>query len=99
MSRCGEWISVKERLPEVVLAGMSSVLISDGRTVTIGEFYLKSIDGWTEERTYAWRAPLSCCSERELWESITHWSPLPEPPENNPTYESARAILESLEEL
>lgn len=75
-----DWISVNKRLPDVSIGGVVKVLISDGRCVEPAEFYLKSIDGITEDRTYAWRAPLSTCSEHLLWETITHWRPYPAPP-------------------
>lgn len=75
-----EWISVRERLPQVEIGGLSVVLITDGRTVTIAVYFLKHIDGWTQNRTYAWRAPLTQASEELLWETITHWMPLPNPP-------------------
>ena len=75
-----EWISVKNRLPDVALGGFCVCLISDGRSATIAEYYVKRIDGWTQDRKYAWRAPLSECSESQLWETVTHWMPLPEPP-------------------
>ena len=56
-----EWISVKERLPEVGLL----VIVTDGQLAGTGWFVGNE-----------WRAHFPLDSR-----SITHWMPLPEPPE------------------
>ena len=67
----GEWISVEERLPEE--SGYTIVFCADGelRHVTFAK-YQKTQKRWdlTGARSY-WR--------------VTHWMPLPEPPEGEST--------------
>jgi hypothetical protein len=62
-----QWISVKDRLPEV---GVNVLLIvADGGFVT---------SGWLSPQLQVFE----CAYGRVYWpEQITHWMPLPEPPE------------------
>jgi Protein of unknown function (DUF551) len=64
--RAPAWISVEDRLPELG----ESVLIWDGQCRRVG-FYLK-----TGEYYYYWES-----TDDEYPLDITHWMPLPEPPE------------------
>jgi hypothetical protein len=61
-----EWISIKEKIPEI---GMS-VLVSDGTQICIA--FIQSMNKkFTQINTW----------DHWIHESITHWMPLPEPPE------------------
>lgn len=75
-----EWIKIEDRLPSIGLGAGIRVLISDGRCVLAAEFYVKSIDGFTGERTHEWRSPDTAASADMLWSAITHWAVWPEPP-------------------
>ena len=68
-----EWISVDDRLPDLIpySAGIAYsetvIVLTSGQKETIAVW-----DGST------WIAQFDCC---ELWgEKITHWMPLPQPP-------------------
>lgn len=62
-----KWISVKDKMPEED----QHVLITDGEDV---------VEGW-----------LDTCSDKDVWyysdyyqkQDITHWMPLPKPPNTN----------------
>ena len=64
-----EWISVEERLPKLIdpYGHSANVLVSNGRCSVDIDFY--QADG--------------CWYEQTMYQSdkITHWMPLPEPPE------------------
>jgi len=69
-----EWISVKDRLPEIKystpnISCSDKVLVTDGKHVQVGNRWL------CEDREHF----LADC--REELRAITHWMPLPEPPE------------------
>ena len=64
-----EWISVKARLPE---AG-ERVLVSSG--MFVGEAYRTSANTWYRHTGF----PLRDILHRD----VTHWMPLPEPPEED----------------
>jgi hypothetical protein len=64
------WIKVKDRLPDEDRAA----LVTDGRHVTLGDWTLK--DGWVlsrEDKAIGFTA-----------DSVTHWMPLPELPQQEP---------------
>lgn len=66
-----EWISVDERLPEFG----SRVQVFDGRSVDIGNYADK-------DEIYPsgfWNDGFG-----SIYEDITHWMPLPEPPKEQP---------------
>lgn len=63
----GEWISVEERLPEP----LERVVAFDSRGNMFTAVYISHMTGKN-----AWCSPLCYCGE------VTHWMPLPEPPEN-----------------
>ena len=65
-----KWISVEERLPEYG----KYVLVADERNRFIGLFSLEK----TEENYVFWRGMGSWTMDVI---AITHWMPLPEPPE------------------
>ena len=60
------WISVKERLPETA----RPVMCFNGEYVAIGWRRIGNDDGWFHDCSYD-RLP-----------GVTHWQPLPEPPES-----------------
>lgn len=63
-----EWISVKDMLP----ADETEVLVSDGMTVWIGEHYKKHVVKWS----IVYDGSIRMDSRK-----ITHWMPLPKPPQ------------------
>ena len=61
-----EWISVKDRLPEVAWR----VLVTDGTNVNFGYtlcFEIKGVSPW-------------CTLSPVMPDKVTHWMPLPQPP-------------------
>ena len=79
-----EWISVKDRLPEVVPEGGSNyVLVALNGYVGSHIGYLDPFIGWRvlifTEMSARWQAETS--SPREC--KVTHWMPLPELPEED----------------
>lgn len=66
-----EWISVKDRLPEDSNDGFAdAVLVTDGFVQHMAYF----VGG-------EWRFAESGEIKEPIWYRITHWMPLPEPPE------------------
>jgi hypothetical protein len=65
VERKDQWISVKDRLPE----DGSYILMSGGSQITMG---------WLN---FSRKEFIQCISWTNLTESVTHWMPLPEPPE------------------
>jgi hypothetical protein len=70
-----EWISVKDRLPD----NDTSVLAVwyDGEKIRVSElfFFDDSDPGETPRPRWAWEL------QRVPYSDVTHWMPLPEPPE------------------
>ncbi len=64
---CNEWISVKDRLPE----DSREVLIYDKRSGDV-LYAWYSMETWNEN---------DFCYEGDDLDDISHWMPLPEPPE------------------
>jgi hypothetical protein len=66
-----EWISVKDKLPEIIIDNFSSgdFLITDGKNISIGSYEENyNCDGWH------WY------DEMYTVEEVTHYMPLPELP-------------------
>ena len=63
-----KWISVKERLPEKD----QYVLISNGKSICVGELFLLP---------YTLTGDLMWVTDNGFVRDVTHWMPLPEPPE------------------
>ena len=70
-----DWIIVKDRLPEPFI----NVLTTDGNNVEI-LFYTKYLNRITGEMVVGWTLTNNSESTDLIWENITHWMPLPEPP-------------------
>ncbi len=67
-----EWISVKERLPEV---GNMVLIFYDGQPVIAMFRKSEHCSGWFEGYCHM-------CEDSETYylDDVTHWMPLPEPP-------------------
>lgn len=70
-----KWISVKDRLPDIDVP----VLVTDGKEVTAQKMYMYPQEnpvniGWSDHAS-GWEC-------EPLIEVVTHWMPLPEPPED-----------------
>lgn len=65
------WISVDERLPEE----NEEVLAWDGESIE--KAHLQRYLGGYNDNTLRWTY-YDCM----IWENVTHWMPLPEPPES-----------------
>ena len=68
------WIPVEERLPEEGVPVLINYIGTDG------EVYADGIAAWTDSGCFWWEGSLADCDE-EVAVPITHWMPLPEPPE------------------
>lgn len=68
------WIPVTERLPE---EGVPVLINYIG---TNGEVYADGVAVWTECGCFWWEGSLADCEE-DVAVPITHWMPLPAPPE------------------
>lgn len=68
------WIPVMERLPEVGVPVLINYIGTDG------EVYADGVAVWTECGCFWWEGSLADCEE-EVAVPITHWMPLPAPPE------------------
>ena len=68
------WIYVTERLPEEGVPVLINYIGTDG------EVYADGVAVWTECGCFWWEGSLADCEE-DVAVPITHWMPLPEPPE------------------
>lgn len=73
-----EWISVKDRLPEIGIAKDFFGLVSDGRSVITAWYWRRRYNSITEEKEDIWSVDKT--SQYMLNDKITHWMPLPKPP-------------------
>lgn len=73
-----EWISVEERLPEPNEECLVSARVGDRVVIDLGEI-VRYYDGRTNKYGYTWMIT-NDWDEGEGCE-ITHWMPLPEPPQ------------------
>jgi hypothetical protein len=78
-----KWISVqtnKGRLPEP----KELVIVTDGKAVTVAAYVETIIEYWNQvnETTQKLKSETSTywAFESEDWFDVTHWMPLPEPP-------------------
>ena len=74
-----EWISVKDRLPEI--EGVEgSCLITDGKEIATG--YYEKEEDWAEEEIIRWfdDSGFISCDYPGL-PQVTHWTPLPPLPD------------------
>jgi Protein of unknown function (DUF551) len=67
-----KWISVKDRLPKESLEDF--ILFTDGKVVLFGSYF----DGNSYEDECLWKPAIGWIHKNA---DITHWMPLPEPPE------------------
>ena len=74
-----EWIPVSERLPDVDICKSWYGLVSDGRCVMTAVYWLKRWNSLTGEKEFVWSENQSVTND--LTRYITHWRPLPAPPE------------------
>lgn len=65
-----DWISVEDSLPE----GVNDVLFVTQGTVVMG-YYYEPGEEWTNYETKEWDG------DYETLTDVTHWAPLPDPPE------------------
>lgn len=68
------WIPVTERLPEEGVPVLINYIGTDG------EVYADGVAVWTECGCFWWEGSLADCEE-DVAVPITHWMPLPAPPE------------------
>ena len=68
------WIPVTERLPEEGVPVLINYIGIDGKV------YADGVAVWTDYGCFWWEGSLAYCEE-EVAVPITHWMPLPEPPE------------------
>ena len=68
-----KWISVEERLPE----GEVIALCNDPGAYCYGEYIVGYVSPYNELEGVGFRAE----NDYELLDGVTHWMPLPEPPE------------------
>lgn len=66
----GEWISVKDRLPE------------SGEVIAFAAEYSEYLIGWLAETEDEDRGVVCYGDGVEMW-LVTHWMPLPEPPKED----------------
>lgn len=69
------WIPVEERLPENGVPVLINYIASDG-----GKYNPDGTAVWTDYGCFWWEGSLEDC-DTEVAVPITHWMPLPEPPE------------------
>lgn len=79
------WISVKDRLPSGTLERAQSVLITDGKNISIGwhEYNPEEINekGRFFPEEYLWHDDANNLpADTWGWPEVTHWMPLPEVP-------------------
>lgn len=69
------WIPVTERLPENGVPAFINYIGNDG-----GKYHPDGTAAWTDHGCFWWEGSLEDC-DTEVAVPITHWMPLPEPPE------------------
>lgn len=69
------WIPVKERLPENGVPALINYIGNDD-----GKYHPDGTAAWTDHGCFWWEGSLEDC-DTEVAVPITHWMPLPEPPE------------------
>ena len=69
------WIPVEERLPENGVPVLINYIASDD-----GKYHPDGTAVWTDYGCFWWEGSLEDC-DTEVAVPITHWMPLPEPPE------------------
>ncbi len=67
-----EWINVKDRLPRVSIPVLAA---------TCGEVYIATLPGGEEYNEHWTICEEQCCSCVGCTGAITHWMPLPNPPD------------------
>jgi hypothetical protein len=75
------WIPVENKLPNPRIGERITVLASDGRIVFEATYYLKTYNALTEDATFAWETKSFEASSELLDMCITHWQPMPSPPQ------------------
>ena len=71
------WIPVEERLPENGVPVLINYIASND-----GKYHPDGTAVWTDYGCFWWEGSLEDC-DTEVAVPITHWAPLPEPPEVN----------------
>ena len=69
------WIQVEERLPENGVPVLINYIGSND-----GKYHPDGTAAWTDHGCFWWEGSLEDC-DTEVAVPITHWMPLPEPPE------------------
>lgn len=69
------WIPVEERLPENGVPALINYIGNDD-----GKYHPDGTAAWTDHGCFWWEGSLEDC-DTEVAVPITHWMPLPEPPE------------------
>ena len=80
-----EWISVKDRFPEINEKSQSSVdvLISCSDGILVARVIFYKAMGYKKEDTYYWSEQSTGCGCCAASIEPTHWMPLPEPPKES----------------
>jgi hypothetical protein len=81
------WISTSERLPELHERVLCYLVNPGGHAFAL----VASLDDWPDKRVWLW-ADDYCTVESGL---ITHWMPLPEPPQISATIQTNREIADA----
>jgi hypothetical protein len=88
MSENNDWISVKERMPDIndsVLIYSQSAGMYLAHLYDVNEYGRKSArkhkDKWPIR--LEWRIEDYCCYGSLMLNEVTHWMPLPKPPEES----------------
>ena len=77
-----KWISVEDRLPEVRFRWyLIATKDGDGNKITTLAFF-ESRDIKGEHEDIMWLCHNDKSSGYSEWDDVTHWMPLPEPPNN-----------------
>lgn len=74
-----EWISVKDRLPEIELGREFYGLATDGRFVFPAKFWLRRWLPEKDHKDFAWESQHPIISG-DVSRYVTHWMPIPDPP-------------------
>ena len=76
-----EWISIQERLPELVSDESCDVLIAEKDSeIFVARLNFYPIAGYRLKEEYTWTGNGTGCGCCERYLKPTHWMPLPEPP-------------------